>query len=431
VVAAQYGQCGLGMSGMRVDGRAAAIPQRRVTSMLWALTLGSFLTTSSGATRSPFLLDMAHDLNTDLMAVANLMAAMSVTWGIASLVAGTASDRFGRKAILTGAIVLVGAAMGGIGLAGSYLAAVIWVLAGGIGGGSFMGTVFATVSDHVQPARRGSALGWVMTGQSVSLVLGVPLATLIGAQAGWRGAHLAFAALTVLVGLAMLLLVPRRGRFQATAREVAAAAPLKTILTPGILSLLISGTTERVCFAAMTVYLATFLIATYSVPLEGLAVALLLVTLGNLVGNMLGGQLADQVRSRELLYGLSLAATGLVALPLLLWTPGLEVSVGLGFAYTLANAIGRPAFMAALSAVPEAVRGTVLGLNVTFASVGWIAAATVGGWLIAGSGFGSLGIFCAASAFVGTILLGIGGLLKGRPLTPRPSDEGAPAEAGS
>ena len=113
-------------------------------------------------------------------------------------------------------------------------------------------------------------------------------------------------------------------------------------MTPRILSLLISGTTERVCFAAMSVYLATFLIATYDVPLEGLAVALLLVTLGNLIGNMAGGQLADRVRSRELLYGVSLAVTGLIALPLLLWTPGLEISIGLGFVYTLANAIGRP-----------------------------------------------------------------------------------------
>lgn len=403
----------------------------RVTLMLWALTLGSFLTTSSGATRSPFLLDMAHDLDTDLMAVANLMAAMSVTWGIASLVAGAASDRFGRKAILTAAIVLVGAAMGGIGLADSYLAAVIWVLAGGIGGGSFMGTVFATVSDHVQPARRGSALGWVMTGQSVSLVLGVPLATLIGAQAGWRGAHLAFAALTVLVGLAMLLLVPRRGAFQATAREAAAAAPLATILTPRILALLGSGAAERVCFAAMTVYLATFLLTTYTIPLEGLAVALLLVTLGNLLGNMLGGQIADRVRSRELFYNLSMVATGLVALPLLLWTPGLEVSVGLGFLYTLANAIGRPAFMAALSSVPEAVRGTVLGLNVTCNSVGWIAATALGGWLIASSGFGSLGIFCAASALTGAVLLAIGSLLEARRPARRPAEESAPATAGS
>jgi DHA1 family inner membrane transport protein len=359
------------------------------------------------------------------------MAAMSVTWGITSLIAGTASDRLGRKAILTGAIVLVGAAMAGIGVAGTYPAAVLWVLAGGVGGGSFMGTVFATVSDHVPPARRGGSLGWVMTGQSLSLVLGVPLATIIGAQAGWRGAHLTFAGLTVLVGLAMLLLVPRRGAYQATGREAAEAAPLKTIMTPRILSLLISGTTERVCFAAMSVYLATFLISTYGVPLEGLAVALLLITLGNLVGNVIGGQLADRVRSRELLYGVSLAVTGLVAVPLLVWTPGLEISIGLGFVYTFANAIGRPSFMAALSSVPEAVRGTVLGLNVTFASVGWIAAAAFGGWLIAGSGFGSLGLFCAGSAMLGTVVLGLGGLRASRPLSTRPSDGSAPATAGS
>src|SRR3954466_15323768 len=178
---------------MTTDVRATTA--RRVTLMLWALSLGTFLATSSGATRSPFLLDMARDLDTDLMAVANLMAAMSVTWGITSLIAGTTSDRLGRKVILTGAIVLVGAAMAGVGLAGSYPSAVLWVLAGGIGGGSFMGTVFATVSDHVTPARRGGALGWVMTGQSLSLVLGVPLATIIGSQAGWRGAHMAFAAM--------------------------------------------------------------------------------------------------------------------------------------------------------------------------------------------------------------------------------------------
>jgi DHA1 family inner membrane transport protein len=411
---------------MSLDDRAA-VSDKRVSLMLWALTLGAFLTTSSGATRSPFLLDMARDLDTDLMAVANLMAAMSVTWGITSLIAGTASDRLGRKVILTGAIVLVGLAMGGVGTAQSYTAAVLWVLAGGVGGGSFMGTVFATVSDHIAPGRRGSALGWVMTGQSLSLVLGVPITTLIGAQLGWRGAHISFAGLTVLVGLSMLLLVPRRGAYQASAREAAAAAPLKTILTPRILSLLISGVAERVCFAAMSVYLATFLISTYQVPLEGLALALLLVTLGNLVGNMAGGQLADRVRSRELLYGVSLVLTGGIALPLLLWTPSLEISIGLGFAYTLANAIGRPAFMSALASVPEAVRGTVLGSNVTFASVGWIAAAAFGGWLIASSGFGSLGIFCAASAMLGAAVLGVGGLLASRRLPVLPADEGAPA----
>ena len=49
-----------------------------------------------------------------------------------------------------------------------------------------MGTVFATVSDHVPRAQRGRALGWVITGQSLSLAVGVPLVTLLGALGGWR-----------------------------------------------------------------------------------------------------------------------------------------------------------------------------------------------------------------------------------------------------
>ena len=49
--------------------------------------------------------------------------------------------------------------------------------------------------------------------------------------------------------------------------------------------------------------------------------------------------------------------------------------MALGFVYVLLNALGRPSYMAALAAVPEEVRGTVLGLNGTSASVGWIGAA--------------------------------------------------------
>ncbi|MCC7367774.1 MAG: MFS transporter [Chloroflexi bacterium] len=409
----------------------AAAASRGVWLMIVVLTCGTFLATSSGTTRSPFLLDMAQDLGTDLPAVANLVAIMSVSWGIMSLVAGTLSDRVGRKNILVGAVIGVGAAMVGIGTAQTYPVAVFWALAGGIGGGSFMGTVFATVSDHVGPATRGRSLGWVMTGQSLSLVLGVPVATLIGAQIGWRGAHLTFAAATILVGLSILLVVPRRGQFQATAREAAAGAPLQTILRPRILSLLISGTTERVCFAAMSVYQATFLISTYHVSLDVLAGALLLVALGNLFGNMAGGQLADRVASREGMYGLSLVLTGLIVLPLFFWTPHLDVSIALGFAYSFANAVGRPAFMAALSSVPESVRGTVLGLNVTFASVGWLTSTTIGGWLVTGTdyGFASLGVFCAASAFLGTAVLVVGRLLGSRVVLSETPDGKAPVVA--
>ena len=42
--------------------------------------------------------------------------------------------------------------------------------------------------------------------------------------------------------------------------------------------------------------------------------------------------------------------------------------------------------LSSLADVPSEVRGTVMGLNSTIASVGWLAAAMVGGWVFAGIG---------------------------------------------
>ena len=95
------------------------------------------------------------------------------------------------------------------------------------------------------------------------------------------------------------------------------------------------------------------------------------------------------------------SAGGALGLPLMLWHPGVTLSVALGFAYSLANAAGRPALMATLSEVPAEVRGAILGLNVTMSSVGWLGAAALGGWLVARHGFGSLGLLTAAVSLSG------------------------------
>ena len=49
----------------------------------------------------------------------------------------------------------------------------------------------------------------------------------------------------------------------------------------------------------------------------------------------------------------------------------------------------------------EEVRGTVLGLNVTSASFGWLGAASLGGWMMAGIGFGGFGPLTAGVALLG------------------------------
>jgi DHA1 family inner membrane transport protein len=370
--------------------------------MLATLSVVTFLVTGSAIALAPFLLDIARDLSTTLAAVANLVGVMSVSWGVVSVTAGAASDRIGRRPVLVASVLTLGAARLGLALSHGYAAAGMWQLLAGVGGGGFMGTVFATVSDHVPPTQRGRALGWVITGQSLSLVVGVPLVTLLGAFGGWRMAIAVHAGTALIAAAAVWLIVPSGPTVPAAPGR--SRPRLRGLVGTHILALLLANTMERTCFAAMAVYLATFFLTTYGVPMQALALALALVALGNLAGNLLGGWLADRIVAQPLVFAVTSTVTGVLGLPLMQWHPGVTLSVALGFAYSLANAAGRPALMAALSEVPAEVRGAILGLNVTMSSVGWLGAASVGGWLVGRHGFGSLGVLTAGVAATGALL---------------------------
>ena len=70
--------------------------------LLAACCFGVFTASCSGSTRAPFLIDMANDLSVSVPLVANLVAITSISWGIASLLAGAGSARWGRRPFLVG-----------------------------------------------------------------------------------------------------------------------------------------------------------------------------------------------------------------------------------------------------------------------------------------------------------------------------------------
>src|SRR4029079_1356307 len=96
-------------------------------------------------------------------------------------------------------------------VAGTFFWVAVWATIGGACAGTFTGVVFAEVSARVEDRQRGRALGWVMTGQSLTLVVGVPLAAWVGAMTGWRGWNVCIAALA-LAGALSLLVTAGRGR---------------------------------------------------------------------------------------------------------------------------------------------------------------------------------------------------------------------------
>ena len=130
---------------------------------------------------------------------------------------------------------------------------------------------------------------------------------------------------------------------------------------------------------------------TYNFSLAELALPLALVAVGNVFGTILGGQLADRLYDRLMTYAVFMVLSGVIALAVFFWHPNATVSIVLGFVYVLANALGRPSLMASLAAVPEQVRGTVLGYQGASASVGWIGAAGLGAMILSFGGFGGFG----------------------------------------
>jgi MFS transporter, DHA1 family, inner membrane transport protein len=252
-----------------------------------------------------------------------------------------------------------------------------------------------------------------MSGQSLTLVIGVPLAAWIGSLVGWRGWLFCVGGFAVAASLALSLTVRPTSRALPGTLKVS----MRGALSPRVLGLLGTSVAERICYGLAAVYYATFLQMTYDLSLAALALPLAVFAVGNILGTILGGQLADRLRDRLMVFAVAMATSGVSAMAVFLWHPNPETSVALGFVYVMLNALGRPSLIASYAAVPDSVRGTVMGLSGTAASVGWVGAASLGGVLIglggsngAFDGFGPLGLLLA--------LLGAGGALWCRRTAP-------------
>ena len=361
-----------------------------------------FAAASSGTTRAPFLLDMARDLSTSMPLVADLVAATSISWAVAGMLAGAGSDRWGRRPFLLAGPLTLAFALVGIATAPTFMLVVLWSVAAGGCSGMFTGVIFAEISSRVGEGQQGRALGWVMSGQSLTLLIGVPMAAFLGSMIGWRGVNLCIGALAAISALG--LLATTRG--QPTSARLAGTRPPSTraALSWPVLRLLAMGIAERVCNGLTIVYFATFLQTTYLVSLDAVALPLAIFASGNILGTVLGGQLADKLPNRLMIYAVAMVTSGVAALALFGWRESVTMSVALGFVYVFLNAIARPAMMAALAQVPPHVRGTVMGWNVTCSSIGWMGAAGLGGWMLGMQGFAGFGVLTAVVAVIGAAL---------------------------
>ena len=211
---------------------------------------------------------------------------------------------------------------------------------------------------------------------------------------------------TGLVAGATLLLVRGSG---AAAHSGPSRGGIREALGPRVLALLGASITERICFGMVATYFATYLQLAHHLTLSELPVPLMLVAGSSFLGNVLGGRITDRMVNRPLLFTVAALCTGAAALALFLPGWGISAAVAVACLYMLVNGASRPPLFALLGGVPPQVRATVLGINISCASVGWMTAALLGGVLVAAEAWATMGWAAAGLSVAGAVLVWVGG----------------------
>ena len=270
----------------------------------------------------------------------------------------------------------------------------------GLPHGAYFGVSALVASGMVSPERRGRALALVMMGIPVANLAGVPAATLLGQAYGWRAAYIAVGLVSVLTVVLILLFVPSApGDATATGRRELAA-----LRHPQLWYAVGAGAIGFGGLFALVSYIAPITTDVGGLPESAVAVFLLVLGVGMVVGNVVAGRLVDWSIEKSLRG----AAVGL-ALALLLYfvlAPTGWWAVLAGFLVTVIGSVLALGFMARLMDAAE--HAQTLGAAMSHASlnIGNALGAWLGGLVIAaGYGLRAPLVVGAGLALAGLVVL--------------------------
>jgi DHA1 family inner membrane transport protein len=381
----------------------------RTVVALVALALGGFAIGTTEFVTMGLLPDIADGVGIDIPTAGHVISAYALGVVVGAPVIAALSARLPRRALLVGLMsaFLVGNALSA--LAPGYGGLAIARFLAGLPHGAYFGVAALVAASLVPAGFRGRAVSYVILGLAVSLVAGVPLATWLGQNLGWRAAYWAVVLLAAITVLAVLAVVPSSpGRREATVR-----GELTALRRPQVLLTVLTGVIGFGGMFALYSYIAPLATEVGGLARGHLPWLLLAYGVGGVAGTTLGGRLADWALFRSIVgtlvaTGVLLAAVALTAA----WPAALFAGV---FLVSLSgSALAMLLQMRFMETAGEAqMLGAALNhsaLNMANALGAWI-----GGLVIAGGlGLRAPSAFGAGLAALGLIPLAASGLIRRR-----------------
>src|SRR5258707_884540 len=390
-----------------------ALNPTRERGLLWLLALPQFTIIMDFMVMMPLGPQIMHAFVITPAAFATAVSAYSWCSGLSGLLAATYIDRFDRRRLLLTGYALFGLSNLACAAATSFPLLLAARAFAGLTGGVLGSVIMAIVSDVIPPARRGTATGTIMTAFSLAAIAGVPAGVLLGAHFGWAAPFVLLVALSVLIWLCCMRIVPPLAGH--LARQ---APPLKEVLPelgrlltfPRYLSAFALTFILMTSHMLVIPFVSPMLVANHGVEPQQLSWLYMAGGAATFFTSRAIGRLSDRYGRRRMFRIFCVLST----LPLLFIThlPALPfIALVLFFPFFMVAMSGRMVPMQALlTTVPEpARRGAFLSANSAVQALGTGCGAWIGGLMLSVSptghidGYGTNGWVAVALVLAGLL----------------------------
>lgn len=269
--------------------------------------------------------------------------------------------------------------------------------AAGLPHGAYFGIASLAAASLMGPGNKGKGVAFVLSGLTISNIVGVPLITALGQAAGWRVAYVAVALIFAATFAAVALALPPQPASEGASirRELGAFSKPQVWLVMGVGAIGFGG------FFAVYSYIATAVTVGTGSSESVVPFVLVGVGVGMTIGNLLGGWGADKSIRNTIFIGFAGLLVALVGYGLT--AHSLVGIFFFAFLLGLTSSMISPAIQTRLMRVAGDSQIIAAALNHSAFNIGNSFGAYLGGAVI-GAG---LGVAAPAWVGVGLALLGV------------------------
>ncbi|MSR98905.1 MFS transporter [Arthrobacter sp. BL-252-APC-1A] len=402
--------------------RVATPKTRNVSLAITALAAGGFAIGTTEFAIMGLLQEMVAELGVSVPEGGHVISAYALGVVVGAPLLAAAGAKMPRKWLALGLMAFFAVANLSSFIAPDYGWLLVTRFLSGLPHGAFFGVAAVIAASLVAPTKRGWAISMVMLGLSIANVIGVPFATWLGQLAGWRWMFVLVGAIALLTVALVAWFVP----FQAAHPDASIKRELSALRRMQMWLALLVGTVGFGGFFAVYTYISPTMTEVAGFSMGVLPLIVGLYGVGQVVGNIVGGRIAD----RSVMGSIYAVLAGTVLI-LALYAWGVQYKAGAIVLVFLVGAIGSaltPALQTRLLDVSPGAASLASSLNHAALNMANALGAMAGGLVIAwGWGFRSPAIVGAVLALLGLgVALLSGALDRRRSVTAPLQDE--PAE---